>query len=65
MHLLKVGGFKTGVNLPMIDGIIDNPLHLEGLVDYLRDFWMSRPSLWSRAIIALWEEAFDKEILRS
>ena len=61
LHPLKIGGFKIDVNLPMINGVIDNPLHSARLVDYLCDFWMSRPSLWSRAIISLWEEAYDKK----
>ena len=31
MHPLKVGGFKIGVKLPMMDGIIDNPLHSDSI----------------------------------
>ena len=31
LHPLKVGGFKIGVKLPMMDGIIDNPLHSDSI----------------------------------
>ena len=37
LHPLKIGGFKIDLNLPMTNGIIDNPLHSLRLVDYLSD----------------------------
>jgi hypothetical protein len=57
---LKIEGFRISVKLPMNDGAIDNQLYSERIVSCLPDFWMSRPLLWSRAVIAVCEDAFGK-----
>jgi hypothetical protein len=61
LHPFKIGGLGVDVKLPMNSGKVDNPLYSERMVTYLCGFWMSRPALWSRAIIAVLEDAFDRK----
>jgi len=63
LEAMKEGGINVSVLLPFNgrDGLT-NPFYSPIIGAYLREEWMFKPAIWSRAIVTVLENALDMEI---
>jgi hypothetical protein len=58
----RTGGVTVNVSLPHKSREIPNPLYCPDAVDYMLEYWLGRPGLWSESSLELVKEALNANI---